>query len=394
MRHDLKKTLVTAGAFFIFFWFGFLDNLKGPTIPFILKDLGIGYSLMGNVLGLQYGGFFLATLAAGVLIFRFGLKKVFLGLSMLLLAGIGCAAAAPGYAPLVLGFFLTGLGLGAVEVAGNSTIVLLHPERKGKLLNLLGFFHGVGSMIVPIYAGALLSAHYSWRFTFALSLAPLTLFLIYLLAVKFPEYRREAAENIFALLKSAFTAEMIWHYLAICFYVAAEIGLAAWIIEYNYKIKGQPLFYSSLSLTLYFGLITGGRLLGSFVVDRLGHLRVLLAAALGAVVCLTLGLYGPAAVAFFLPATGFCFSIIFPTLTTSFSNICQAGIEKYLGFLFTFAGIGGMIGPWLIGLCGGWLQLGTSMSLLILYALIMLGSIAVLLGKAGNDLRVSRRSGA
>ena len=382
--HDRKRTLVTVGAFFIFFLFGFLDNLKGPTIPFILKDLQINYSLMGNVLGLQYGGFFVATLVAGVLVFRFGLKKVYLGLSVLLLAGIGCAAVVPSYGPLVLGFFLIGLGLGAVEVVGNSTIVLLHPENKGKLLNLLSFFHGAGSMLVPIYAGAMLSAHYSWRLTFALTLVPLGVFLFYLLPVQFPVYRSARTENIFSLLKSAFTPEMIWHYLAICFYVAAEIGLAAWIIEYNYKIKGQSLFYSSISLTLYFGLITGGRLLGSFIVDRLGYLRLLLLAACGAVVCLSLGIFGPPALAFFLPATGFFFSIIFPTLTTSFASIRQANIEKYLGFLFTFAGIGGMIGPWLIGLCGDWLQLRNSMALLILYTLIILASISVLLWKAGT----------
>ena len=31
--------LLTAGGFFAFFVFGFVDNLKGPTLPALLRDL-------------------------------------------------------------------------------------------------------------------------------------------------------------------------------------------------------------------------------------------------------------------------------------------------------------------------------------------------------------------
>jgi hypothetical protein len=38
-KTGLAIRLITYGAFFSFFLFGFADNLKGPTLPALLKDL-------------------------------------------------------------------------------------------------------------------------------------------------------------------------------------------------------------------------------------------------------------------------------------------------------------------------------------------------------------------
>ncbi|HND50063.1 MAG TPA: hypothetical protein PLL95_15970, partial [Anaerolineales bacterium] len=48
------------------------------------------------------------------------------------------------------------------------------------------------------------------------------------------------------------------------------------------------------------------------------------------------------------PITGLFFSIIFPTLTAAVSDAEQENMNTILGTLFTFSGIGGMIGPWLV----------------------------------------------
>lgn len=379
MKTNSQKTLITIAAFGAFFLFGFLDNLKGPTIPFIIKDLNINYSLIGNILFIQYVGFFTATIVAGMLSFRYGLKNTLLAALFLLFIGLFLTSSMPFYWILLLSYLALGLGMGTVEIAGNSTIVLLHQEKKGMLLNLLGSLHGLGAMLVPVYAGALLSNHVSWRIVFAICLIPVFVLIIYLLWVKFPKQETEKGQSLLELARTAFSPEMIWHYIAICFYVAVEIGVAAWIVEYLNKVKGQPLFFSSVSLSIYFGLVTGGRFLGGFIVDRVGHLRILFWVITGSLISLIIGIYGSNNLAFFIPLTGLFFSIIFPTLTASFTNIQKPEIEKYLGILFTFAGIGGMIGPWLIGLFGDLIQLSNSIAILIVYTVIMLVAIIFLL---------------
>jgi fucose permease len=378
---SVKRLFTTIGVFFAFFLFGVLDNLKGPNIPFIIKDLSINYSLMGNILFIEYVGFLIATLVAGFLIFKFGLKSILLTAIFLIFTGIGFSAGIPTYISLLFGFLILGLGLGALEITANSTIVLLFSENKGMFLNLLSSCYGIGSMLVPFYAGILLSSNISWRLVFAICLIPILALIIYSMFSKFPQYENKREESIFSLLKSGFSAEMSWHYMGMCCYVAAEIGLAAWIVEYALKFKGQSILISSLSLSMYFGLLTAGRLLGSFIVDRVGYLRILLLTSIGAVTTIIVGIQGPKNLFFFLPATGFFFSIIFPTIIASFTEIKRDNIEKYLSLLFTSAGIGGMIGPWLIGVFADHVKLSNSISILMIYSSLMLISIAVLLAK-------------
>ena len=63
--------------------------------------------------------------------------------------------------------------MGAIEVGGNSLIVDLHQAQRGRYLNLLAVFHGIGSLAVPIYAAFLLQNSFSWRqvYSFTLLLA-------------------------------------------------------------------------------------------------------------------------------------------------------------------------------------------------------------------------------
>ncbi|MBK7448978.1 MAG: MFS transporter [Anaerolineales bacterium] len=50
----------------------------------------------------------------------------------------------------------------------------------------------------------------------------------------------------------------------------------------------------------------------------------------------------------FLPLTGLFFSIIFPTLTAAASDATHENVNTILGVLFTFSGLGGVVGPWLV----------------------------------------------
>ena len=71
---------ITIGCFLSYFLFRFIDNLRGTTIPAILKDVEFNYSKGGTIIFSKYNGFFLATLFAGLLADLLG-KKFSLGYS-------------------------------------------------------------------------------------------------------------------------------------------------------------------------------------------------------------------------------------------------------------------------------------------------------------------------
>jgi len=196
-------------------------------------------------------------------------------------------------------------------VGGNTVIVDLHGGQKGRYLNLLSLFHGLGSLAAPFYAGQMLAAGFAWRQVYQFSLILVVILPLYFLFLKYPRNDVAGADqmNWRGVGKTAFTREMIWFYLLIALYVAAEVGLASWLVEFLQKAKSQSVVLSSTFLSLFFG----GVMLGRFweVRGRAYRLPEEPAACFrAAILCLAIGTFGPSFAVFFLPLAGLFYSII------------------------------------------------------------------------------------
>ncbi|MBK9208468.1 MAG: MFS transporter [Anaerolineales bacterium] len=376
--------LLTAGCFLSFFVFGFTDNLKGPTLPAMLAELNITYGTGGNIFFGEYLGFLIATLITGILADRFGLKSV------ILLAGVFLGIGVGGYsffqsAILLSGsLFVLGMGLGALELGPNAIIVSLHHERKGLYLNLMAVLHGLGSLIAPLFAGWLLSINMSWRLIYRWDILLIALFVLIFIFLRFPKAEEKAQLDFRHIPQIAFKGQLPWFYAAITFYVAAEIGLASWLVTFLQETRNISVTASNQSLSLFFAMLMIGRLLGGFFVHRIGYLRSILFMTIGGIVCIATGLFGPHEISFLLAMTGFFLSIIFPTITAAVSDTHTENANTVLGVLFTFAGLGGVIGPWLIAWSSDLFGLQTGLSLIILFMLILLISVATLMKRISN----------
>lgn len=378
---ETTQKLITYGAFFSFFLFGFIDNLKGPTLPALLGDLHLSYAQGGTILFGAYIGFLIATLLTGPLADIAGNKAVILVCCVFWMFGIGGYSYFSLFSLLAVTMFVLGFGLGVVEVGANLIIVDLYHEQKGKYLNLLAFFHGMGAMLAPLYAGKMLAVGISWRSVYQYSLPLVAAMLVYFIVLKYP--RSTSAEksgfNLKSIGKSAGTAEMVLFYLAIALYVGAEIGIGSWIVDFLQKAKSQSVMRSSAYLSLFFAAITAGRFIGSFLVERIGYVKIMLLASLASVVCLALGIFGPVSLALFLPATGLFFSIMFPTITAAVSDRHKENVGTIFGMLFAFAGLGGALGPWIIGLGNDWFGLKASFGMILVFCIAMSGTFLLLL---------------
>jgi FHS family glucose/mannose:H+ symporter-like MFS transporter len=376
--------LLTAGCFLSFFVFGFTDNLKGPTLPSMLAELHITYGTGGNIFFGEYLGFLIATLITGILADRFGLKSV------ILLAGVFLGIGVSGYsffssAILLSGsLFVLGLGLGALELGPNAIIVNLHHERKGLYLNLMAVLHGLGSLIAPLFAGWLLSVSIYWRVIYRWDVLLIALFVFSFTFLRFPKTEKKAQLDFRNIPQIAFKGHLPWFYVAITFYVAAEIGMASWLVTLLQEIRNAPVPQSNQSLSLFFAMLMAGRLLGGFFVHRIGYLRSILFMTTGAILCIVAGLFGPKEISFLLPITGFFLSIIFPTITAAVSDTHTENANTILGVLFTFAGLGGVIGPWFIAWGSDLFGMQMGFSIIIVFMMILLISAAILIKGISN----------
>jgi fucose permease len=376
-----KKTtifLLTAACFLAFFVFGFTDNLKGPTLPAMMAELKIPYGTGSNILFGEYLGFLVATLITGILADRFGLKVVLVLAGVCLFFGVG------GYStfgtPILLSasLFVIGLGLGALELGPNAIIVSLHHERKGLFLNLMAVLHGFGSMLAPLFASWLFAASITWRTVYRWDIPLIILFTVLFLFLRFPKSEESAQLNFHEIPRVAFKHSLPWFYAAITLYVAAEIGMASWMVTFLQDIRGATVQASNQSLSIFFATMMIGRLLGGFFVQRVGYLRSIFFATIGAILCIVLGLFVPST-AYLLPVTGLFFSIVFPTITAAVSDSYKENINTILGVLFTFAGVGGLIGPLLVGWGSDFLGLQMGFAVNLAITIMLLISVSILM---------------
>lgn len=374
--------LLTAAGFFSFFIFGFVDNLKGATLSSLLTDLNFNYAQGGSILFGAYLGFFIATLAAGVLADSVGNRRILILAGGLISVGILAFAEASTFWLLFAAMTVLGLGMGCIEVSGNGLIIELHLLNRGRNLNLLATFHGIGALIVPLYAGWLLNAGVSWRQVFQYSLPLAILLTLAFVLTPTPSKNRvkPTASSGFdwqAVGKLGFTGQMIWFYLAIAFYVGAELGIAAWIVEFLQRSKGFHLTGATGFLSLFFTMVMVGRVVGSLVVERLGYVRSVLGAAAGGLLCVLIGIFGPPSLAVFVPVCGLFFSIIFPTITAVVSDVNPEKTNTILGLLFAAGGVGGALGPWAIGIASNSLGIQMGFALVAVYCLLVIGAVAM-----------------
>ncbi|MEM7125762.1 MAG: MFS transporter [Chloroflexota bacterium] len=392
--------ILTAAAFLSFFVFGFVDNLKGPILPELLRDLALSYSQGGTIILGAYIGFIVATLLTGIMADLVSNRGVLLVAGLCLCVGIVGFSMATSYIWLILFMGFIGLGMGSIEVGGNGLIVELHDKERGRYLNLLATFHGIGSLLVPLYVAWLISSGMPWQriYLSGVLLAGL-LTAIFLLSrseqqqsgqQQSGQQKSEQSHSDWdweVVRRVGFTPEMGWFYILIGAYVAVELGIAAWLVEYLQQARGMAVGESSFYLSGFFVMIMVGRLLGSFVVERIGYLNVIGGALGGGVLCLAAGIFGPKALTLALPFSGLFFSIIFPTVTAAVSERHQTNIGSVLGLLFTFGGLGGAAGPWLVGVVSDWQGIQIGLGATLLFCILALVALVVLMRRGKMEDR-------
>ncbi len=382
--------LLTAGGFLSFFIFGFVDNLKGPLLPEMIRAGELSYSQVGTIFLVGYVGFIVATLGCGILADRLSNRGVlFLAAIGLCIGGFGLSSTTT--YPLLIAFMgLIGMGLGAIELGGNGLMVELHSEARGRYLNLLGTFHGLGSLTVPLFAAALLKLDLRWQWIYgssAILAIPLALVFWQSRSDRRPATQSSTGVNTESLQRVVdwssmrrvgFTKQMWLYYLLLSAYVAFELGVGAWMIEYLRKIREMSVASSSLFLSSFFVLLMFGRLFGAFLVDAVGHHRAVAIALIGSCVCLAVGIFAHASLVVCLPISGLFMSIVFPTVTASVSAIHKQNMGSILGILFAFSGIGGAVGPWTVGVISDWAGIEIGLASTLAFGLIAIAALGFL----------------
>lgn len=318
------------------------------TVPikmdFSITDTNLSVMFMFGTLA-----YLICNYIGGALCEKIGQKKLILiGLIGAILTNL-IQAWSPNFIIFTIAFALIQAFLGLMSIATNTVIPVLWITGQAIAMNLTHFAYGVGLSASQKLSGMLMVDGFSWR-TIYIGSAVLTLivFIIFIF-IKLPIYKQEKEEKlpITIILKD----KLVWFFfIGLGFYILAEQGTGRWLptfIESSYKNINESNIASYVSI--FFLLLTIGRLVGGFIVEKIGAMRtVKLFSFIGGVIFIVGLILGEKGL-YIVSIAGFFFSIMFPTIVVIVSNTFKRSTAYIIGIIIALASVVNMLVNLLLG---------------------------------------------
>lgn len=176
----------------------------------LIADIGLGAADLGLLTSVYFLVFAAAQIPVGILLDRFGPRRVQSALLLIAAAGAGLFAMSTGFLSLLIARAMIGLGVAAALMAGLKSIVLWFPREQVALLN--GYMVMLGSLgaVTATAPAEHLLTWIGWRQLFEI-LAAMTGVTAVLIYVTVPErVIAPSTASIPATLRSVFGDRRFW----------------------------------------------------------------------------------------------------------------------------------------------------------------------------------------
>ncbi|MES2798347.1 MAG: MFS transporter, partial [Bacteroidota bacterium] len=282
-----SKPLIVLLIFFIFFVISFLSNILGPIIPDILDSFDLSLGLAGFLPFSFFVSYGIASFPSGILVEKYGEKKVLLIAFLLAFIGALLFALVPIFSIALLSLFIIGVGMAMLQVVINPLLRVAGGESNFAFNSVMAqLFFGGASFLSPIlYSYFVLNVHSKKPTNFIIDImnqlvpealkwvslywifAVVALLMIFIInIVKFPnvelndDEKIDTGESLKELLKNKF---VLLFFLGIFSYVGTEQGIANWTSKFLQTYHGvDPTTIGASVISYFWGLLTIGCFLG------------------------------------------------------------------------------------------------------------------------------------
>ncbi len=269
-------------SFFSFILIGANDGAIGVLIPSMRTHYNINNATIALLFLFATAGYLIASFNTGLLAEKLGYRRfLLLGVSVFLCAVLMISLMPPFS---VLLFMLLPLGFGGAILDGGQNAYIAALPRNSALLNYLHAFYGIGALLGPIIASALLAIGFQWNSVYVVWIV---WSLILLVGIGFtfrsqispPNVNAENTNKAIAkrnVLLTALTTRVVWLAALFLFlYVGAEASLGSWSYSFLTEIRhGTPLLMGWVVSGYWMGL-TLSRLTLAKVSQRIGEKRLI-----------------------------------------------------------------------------------------------------------------------
>lgn len=382
-------------------------GLVTAVIGVIIDKFQAEYSLPLQIAALLPFAFYLAyglfSIPFGVAMDRVGARFVLLLGMALMTLGSFLFYISDNYIIIILMIFAIGVGVTAIQTAGNPFIRELDSPSKytANLTAIIGI-GALGYAVSPLLVPLVQSNGLSWNYVYLIFAIINGILLILLLLAKFPqvhilEEEKVKVAQVTSLLKNPI---IIAYSLGIFLYVGAEVGTSSYILIFMNKVHGvgyQDSFWkagsiwnaafpskSALVVALFWLLQAVGRLIIAPMMKHISERKIFIFHSLGTIILLIVAIIGTTNISLV------AFALVGYFTCASFTSIFSAAVNSFDTNHGTISGIlgtaivGGAFIGWLVGAVGGMVNMEWGMTI----NLIAFGYVFVLAawGKGKLDI--------
>jgi fucose permease len=374
-----KKNYFIVGLIFVvFFVVSFLTNILGPIIPDIIDSFKLSLTMAAFLPFAFFIAYGVMSIPAGMLVEKFGEKFVMVASFSFATIGALLFSLFPVYSIALPSLFLIGIGMAMLQVSINPLLREAGGESSFAFNSVFAqLVFGLASFISPIVYSYLVTnlkepvtnqniivsilsqvvpKELPWVSLYWIFAIVSLVMIVLLAASKFPkvELHDDEKASTWDVYKILFKKKIVWlYFLGIFAYVGTEQGVANWISEFLNKYHGlDPQTIGAHTVSLFWGLLTAGCLLGLVLLKLWDSRKVLIVFSIAAMISLIIALFSSSEIVVYaFPMVGFfasvMWSIVFSLALNSFSEYHGA----FSGILVTGI-IGGAIVPLIIGSLG------------------------------------------
>lgn len=369
---------MVALIFLTFFVISLLTNIIGPLVPDIIKSFNLSLTLVALLPFAFFIAYGVMSIPSGMVLEKVREKPVMIAAFIVAFAGALLFSLLPRYTTAILSLFLIGCGMAALQVAINPLLRVSGGEEHFAFNSVMAqlIFGGASFLSPLIYSYFVVNlarpaaAHpplvrlmsqvvppeLPWVSVYWIFAVVVLVMILVLSLVRFPVVVKKEDERAgaWATHKALFQKKVVLLYFAGIFaYVGTEQGVANWISQFLMTYhKYDPQTVGAGRVSLFWGLMTLGGVLGLVLLKLFDSRKVLVGFSCAAVVFLTLALFGPGPVALIMfPAMGFAASVMWPIIFSLALNSVDRHHGSFSGILCTGI-IGGALVPLIIGRLG------------------------------------------
>lgn len=385
------RTATTWALYGVLGLFAYLETAIGPATPFLRDKLDLSYTAASAHFSFFAVGIILSGVFGDRVVERIGRRNGLWGG----IAGMTIGLAILGLSPVVigslLGVFLMGIA-GTIALVSNQSILAdLYGSLRTAAIAESNVVASTAAICAPLAVGGFARYGPGWEAATLVSIPALLLLYLKYRACEFPDHRnRGVAERVTTgRLPRSFWIVFIVLFLA----MSVEWCVAFWGADFLASDGGMSNTTAATAMSVFFGAMIAGRLLGSRLARRFRDIRLLQAALLVALVGFPIFLLANESaiklIGLFVAGVGI--ANFYPLTVATGAGLAPEIVDQATTRLAISGGSALLITPLVVGAIADRVDLSRGLSILIPILVLAL-LLAGLTGRSSPDAELPRES--